>query len=571
MNITTAASPDLPHDCKVFMEGLGRLESRLTQIASGTLRLPVAGGFDPSQLIMSATSGGKGSGGILEILKDAKELAEFLNILFLSPLKNADRILATAGAIGMPAESLQALRFGAAERGVDRQDLDRGLQTLFERMIEAAGRDGKLAGVNVKDEETGELRDTLDVLREIAGALAAIPPERRLERLSLASQAFDSDAGTLVDLIGGGAAGLDAMGERARKFDAVIEQSVLEQLAAADRSVATLVQQVVAYHSILLNMTGVANRVREGAVDTQNKLSALPDGEDVDRFFDYLARKSQDALSLLQRIDEFLKSLGGAAEPQSDEKKTPTTPRLRNFPFGGSIPFAPLPDEFEIQGGGADLFERGAGGIAAASAAWREQAPVLREANAQYGELRQVFIELPEELERLSKHSRRLGAELAGALEEVLIKGESATEVLRALERQILGMLLNEFVTNPLKDMIGGIEGSVGGGVGQFLGGFLENALGGLTGFLGLAHGGAFRVGGSGGPDSRLVPLRLSPGELVEVTPPGPAPRRGPETVNLNIAVRVSPELGQRDGFGRTGRQMAEDLARQLVPVLRTL
>ncbi|HEA19666.1 MAG TPA: phage tail tape measure protein [Pricia antarctica] len=38
---------------------------------------------------------------------------------------------------------------------------------------------------------------------------------------------------------------------------------------------------------------------------------------------------------------------------------------------------------------------------------------------------------------------------------------------------------------------------------------------------LGFQHGGEFRVGGSGGADSQLVTFRASPGERVQITPPG--------------------------------------------------
>jgi hypothetical protein len=73
-----------------------------------------------------------------------------------------------------------------------------------------------------------------------------------------------------------------------------------------------------------------------------------------------------------------------------------------------------------------------------------------------------------------------------------------------------------------------GILGAIGGalsGAGGFAG-----AVGAAIGGAGYAKGGSFRVGGSGGPDSQFVPLRLSPGEMVSISPPG---RSSGPTVNI--------------------------------------
>ena len=49
-----------------------------------------------------------------------------------------------------------------------------------------------------------------------------------------------------------------------------------------------------------------------------------------------------------------------------------------------------------------------------------------------------------------------------------------------------------------------------------------QNVAGGFANLLpGFQHGGQFRVGGVGGPDSQLVAFRATPGERVTVTPPG--------------------------------------------------
>ncbi len=52
---------------------------------------------------------------------------------------------------------------------------------------------------------------------------------------------------------------------------------------------------------------------------------------------------------------------------------------------------------------------------------------------------------------------------------------------------------------------------------------------------LGLADGGSFTVGGSGGPDSQPVNFMATPGERVDVTPPGQS--GGGITININASV----------------------------------
>lgn len=105
----------------------------------------------------------------------------------------------------------------------------------------------------------------------------------------------------------------------------------------------------------------------------------------------------------------------------------------------------------------------------------------------------------------------------------------------------LLGGKKGDSPTNPLYvTMAGGIGDILGGGssggIGSIFskGGFFSNlfnggggagstssgilgALSGIGSFLGFADAGQFTVGGHGGPDSQLVPLKLTPGEVVQV------------------------------------------------------
>lgn len=53
----------------------------------------------------------------------------------------------------------------------------------------------------------------------------------------------------------------------------------------------------------------------------------------------------------------------------------------------------------------------------------------------------------------------------------------------------------------------------------------------------GFQHGGSFKIGGSGGPDSRLVAFRGTPGERVDVSRPGQTPNVNVEAPQVNLRV----------------------------------
>lgn len=105
----------------------------------------------------------------------------------------------------------------------------------------------------------------------------------------------------------------------------------------------------------------------------------------------------------------------------------------------------------------------------------------------------------------------------------------------RALRGDIKGAFLDmiaEGLNAQLRDLGASLFKSFGkdGGLGGWLGGLFK----GLPGF---ATGGSFKVGGSGGIDSKLVAFRATPGEMVDIRRPG----QGMENGGGALAVHVSP------------------------------
>ena len=101
--------------------------------------------------------------------------------------------------------------------------------------------------------------------------------------------------------------------------------------------------------------------------------------------------------------------------------------------------------------------------------------------------------------------------------------------------------------------ILGGVLGGLGGGGGGWSGSWSEGYMAG-GGSLGFATGGSFKVGGSGGTDSKLVKFRATPGEMVDIRRPGQEGGGG--------AVTVAPV------YNIDARGATQDLVRALPEIL---
>ena len=107
---------------------------------------------------------------------------------------------------------------------------------------------------------------------------------------------------------------------------------------------------------------------------------------------------------------------------------------------------------------------------------------------------------------------------LSSGLDEAILNGKSLGDVFKNVTRQMVADLMSLAI----KRLTGGLVGDI------------------ASLFPGFASGGDFTVGGMSGIDANIVPLRLTAGERVTITPPGQM-NPGGGAANQNFQVHVVP------------------------------
>ena len=144
---------------------------------------------------------------------------------------------------------------------------------------------------------------------------------------------------------------------------------------------------------------------------------------------------------------------------------------------------------------------------------------------------------------RTEQAARDLTSVMTQGLQNMVQGGQEFDNVLQNILislTRIAEKAATEFLVKFVVQALGAVLGpGLGPGHTTGPGGFL---VGGGTGILpgaGFAHGGRFDVGGVGGPDSQLTAFMATPGEHVQVTPPGGfRDASGPDiTVNQTVVI----------------------------------
>ena len=186
-----------------------------------------------------------------------------------------------------------------------------------------------------------------------------------------------------------------------------------------------------------------------------------------------------------------------------------------------------------------------------------EQSQRVKDLAVKFGDLTDKKKKAEEASKALTAQSRELGFTFASAFEDAILKMESLGDVFNALLRDLARVAIRRTITEPLTDVFSAV-------VKSFLPGF--------------RHGTQFKVGGTGGADSKLVAFRASPRETVTVSPPGAQAQTSPIMVKSEMEVNVFAPPGSQvqtqesfaNGVRRLDVILDEKMARNITPGTRT-
>jgi TP901 family phage tail tape measure protein len=164
-----------------------------------------------------------------------------------SNLNAADEMGKAAAKLGVPVEELSRLRHAADMSGVSVGSLDSGLRTLSRNMAQGSKAFDQI-GVSVRDAD-GNMRDTKDVMNDVADALARMPDGA--EKTALAMRFFGKSGADLIPMLNGGAAALDQMRAEADALGLTISAETAASAANFNDNVTRLTRTLTSFGRIL--------------------------------------------------------------------------------------------------------------------------------------------------------------------------------------------------------------------------------------------------------------------------------------------------------------------------------
>ena len=423
-------------------------------------------------------------------------------------ISSTAQLVDTADKIGVGIESLQELRFAAEQNSVSIQALDMGMQRFSRRIAEAATGAGvlkdilKANNVALRDSE-GRVRPLNDLLDDYAELIRNAGSEQ--EQLLLAFKAFDSEGAALVNVLRDGADGLDTYRARAQELDIVVKDELARSMKDIDDQ----------FLDFTKSLTG---KFKQGILEYVDAMRVLNDemtlidklGAKLVETFGHLETAEERAAGTLRAMQAGIKS--GLVEVD-DFSQLSQDIRSRAGRLGkGDRLDATEPDKKTII--------PPPGSIGRTTKATRDLTKANQDLADSY-DLVGTQSEFMAELAIDGILSLRNGVDsLASSLDGLIA---------RLIEAALRAALLGQ---GPLAG-----PGASGGLFGSLFPNFGARPLNLLAGLPGAQHGGMMTVPrGSGGPDSRLIAMKATPGENFIAVPPGSAmPGSGAQNLTVNI------------------------------------
>jgi hypothetical protein len=554
---------------------LAKVESQTTRLArvGGTARAVFAG-FAGGIAAMATTEA------LFEIPKAIQEIVE-----------SVAQLPEISDKLGIPVERLQELQYGAERANVSFEDLEAGL-TRFN--LELA-KNGDLAQT-FRDNGVTMSRDAYSNLLKYADLIKNARNEQ--ERLLLVQQAFGKGSSDLVNFFSGGAAAVEEFARQRQALGPLVTSEEAERIhkikddwddlarkaSYGIKGAIVFTVEATAQSDFVKTLFNLLQNPTSGRAWLDSLSPALgswlaPTGsEHAQGLRDQMSNLQMQLDNTVQpnvramlqaQIDDIKAQLGAAppgwaASARASENASMSALSLLGHGDGTTKTHSGTGSDKDPERKIRAVWEALEKQWSALNSTNEEQAVYNNlaaagvDANSAMGiaiaNQTRLLFEQEEQLKRNADRAQFFGDTIYDALDGMMFHGEKAIDVLRNLivslgEAALKAALLN---VGPFASGQGAAQQK--GGLGGLIGSLLNSVLG-------FATGGSFEVGGSGAPDSQLVPLRLTPGEIVNISRnPNNADSGGPTLINVSVdGARGNAEIRQMAMEGTVAALEAHD------------
>ena len=452
-------------------------------------------------------------------------------------VREIDKLAKASKAIGVPVGELSALRYAAEQNGLAFETLASGLQTLSQRIVEAAQNAKSQAaqafealGISVRD-ASGNLKSTQGVFLEIADAFSRL--EDGATKTTAATRLLGSAGGQLISMLNEGSFSVKALTTEAEQLGLVLDQQTTEAaqrlaraLDSSNKSLSSLEARIVtATIPILEQLAGLLENIAFGFTKLekapldalQKRLQAAE--ENARRLSEQIAdptiprgirARQEEELARTNKLIESLRELiktrqqdmeAAAGQWETTVHRAP--PGFRDLRAQEQAERAARNAARELEIDGRRVFEATRTEAELLAMELTRLKILLASGAIDWETYQRAVAQARDRMTGVSELMNEVGRSLADAFSDAILGARRLSDSLQDVLRQLGRMLLNRAFMQLF-----------GGGIGTS-GGFLGNLFGSLPGF---AQGGSFKVPGPGGIDSKIVAFRASPGERVTVS-----------------------------------------------------